>query len=60
VNELTKQLQQVLQEKANLEGQLESIIEECQSTLKERASLQSKLTKAEVDLQSFQDETTAW
>ena len=53
---LKEQLNQLMNEKANLEGQLESVIEECQTTLKERANLQSKLAKVEIDL-AYQGET---
>ena len=56
ISGLKEQVHQLMQQKANLEGQLESIVEECQSTLKERAQLQSKLAKAEVELGSLSDE----
>ena len=47
---LEQQLTEALQAKANLEGQLESIVEECKATLKDRAELQSKLARAEAEL----------
>ena len=56
ISGLKEQVHQLMQQKANLEGQLESIVEECQSTLKERSQLQSKLAKAEVELSSLSDE----
>ena len=47
---LEQQLTEALQAKANLEGQLESIVEECKATLKDRAELQSKLARAKAEL----------
>ena len=47
---LESQLTKAQQAKANLEGQLESIVEECKATLKDRAELQSKLAKTEAEL----------
>ena len=44
---LEEQLTKALQAKANLEGQLESVVDECKATLKDRAELQSKLARAE-------------
>ena len=44
---LEEQLTTALQAKANLEGQLESVVDECKATLKDRAQLQSKLARAE-------------
>ena len=44
------QLIQALQAKANLEGQLQSVVDECKNTFKDRATLQSKLGKAEAQL----------
>ena len=44
---LEEQLTTALQAKAHLEGQLESVVEECKATLKDRAELQSKLARAE-------------
>lgn len=52
ISSLSDQLQLLMEEKANLEGQLETVILECQATLKERADLQSKLAKVEVDLRA--------
>ena len=45
--QLRDQLLKALQSKANLEGQLQSVVSECKNTLKDRASLQSKLGQAE-------------
>ncbi len=47
---LETQLSEALQGKAHLEGQLESVVEECKATLKDRAALQSKLAKVEAEL----------
>ena len=47
---LEQQLTEALQAKANLEGQLESVVEECKATLKDRADLQSRLARAEAEL----------
>ena len=55
ISTLKAQVNKLMQEKANLEGQLESIVYECQSTLKDRAQLQAKLAKAEVELQTVQN-----
>ena len=53
-SDLEKQLQQLMKEKAHLEGQLESVVKECQATLTDRARLQSKLSKTETQLQLVQ------
>lgn len=58
VSHLRDQLRQLLTEKAHLEGQLESVIEECQATLTERAQLQSKLAQTEVELTSLKQVNT--
>lgn len=55
---LKEQLNQLVREKANLEGQLESVIDECQSTLKERSQLQTKLAQAEVELSTIHTDLT--
>ncbi|XP_003384195.2 PREDICTED: golgin subfamily A member 3-like [Amphimedon queenslandica] len=55
---LKEQLKQLMREKANLEGQLESVIDECQSTLKERSQLQTKLAQAEVELSTIHTDLT--
>lgn len=47
---LEAQLAEMSQAKAYLEGQLESVMEECKATLKDRAALQSKLAKVEAEL----------
>ena len=47
IKSLEEQLTTALQAKANLEGQLESVVDECKATLKDRAELQSKLARAE-------------
>ena len=56
---LKEQLRRLMEEKANLEGQLESVIDECQSTLKERSKLQSKLAQAEVELSTLHSDLTS-
>ena len=55
---LKEQLKQLVSEKAHLEGQLESVIDECQSTLRERSQLQTKLAQAEVELSSIHTDLT--
>ena len=50
VQSLEEELAKTLQEKANLEGQLESVTEECKVMMKDRADLQSKLARAETEL----------
>ena len=50
VQSLEEDLTKVLQEKANVEGQLESVIEECKVMMKDRADLQSKLARSETEL----------
>ena len=50
VKALEHELTQALQAKANLEGQVESIIDECKEALKNRAELHMKLAKAETEL----------
>ena len=50
IESLENSLMKVLQEKANLEGQLESVTEECKVTMKDRADLQSQLARAETEL----------
>ena len=47
---LRDKLTKALQAKANLEGQLQSVVNECKNTLKDRANLQSKLSQAEAQL----------
>ncbi len=47
---LEGQLSEALRSKSHLEGQLESVVEECKATLKERAALQSKLAKVEAEM----------
>lgn len=54
VSTLKAHVNKLMQEKANLEGQLESVVHEWQSTLKDRSQLQTKLAKAEVELQTVQ------
>ena len=53
---LREKIHQLTKEKANLEGQLESVVKECQETLKDRAQLQSRLSKAETELTTAQDQ----
>ena len=54
---LEKELQEALQAKARLEGELEAVVSECESVLKERVELQTKLARAEAELGSLQAPT---
>lgn len=45
-DDLRKQLKQLLKEKVNLEGQLESMVHECQLALQDRAQLQMQLSES--------------
>ena len=51
---LEKELQEALQSKARLEGELEAVVSECESVLKDRVDLQAKLARAEAELASLQ------
>ena len=53
-DDLEQQLQEALQSKARLEGELEAVVSECQSILKDRVDLQAKLTRTEAELVSIQ------
>jgi len=53
-DDLDQQLQDALQSKARLEGELETVVSECQSVLKDRAELQAKLARTEAELVSAQ------
>ena len=53
---LKERIYQLMKEKANLEGQLESVVKECQETLKNRTEMQSKLIKAETELVTARDQ----
>lgn len=55
ITRLKQQVRELSQAKANLEGQLESVVSECQSTLQERSLLYSKLAKTQVELHALQD-----
>ena len=57
LNDLKQQIQHLVKLKANLEGQLESVVNECQTTLQDRAQLQLKLSKAETELKMVQEKT---
>ena len=57
LNDLKQQIQQLVKLKANLEGQLESVVNECQTTLRDRAQLQLKLSRAETELKMVQEKT---
>ena len=57
-SDLEKQVRQLMKQKANLEGQLQSVIGEYQDTLTDRALLSSKLSKAESELKTVRDELT--
>ena len=50
------QLSEALHSKAHLEGQLESVVQECKVLLKERAELQSKLAVTETELEEAKRE----
>ena len=52
-----RQLAEALHSKAHLEGQLESVMEECRALLKERAELNSKLVVIETELEERNKET---
>ena len=54
---LEKELQEALQSKARLEGELEAVVSECESVLKDRVDLQAKLARAEAELASLQAPT---
>ena len=51
---LEKELQEALQSKARLEGELETVVSECESVLNDRVELQAKLARAEAELASMQ------
>ncbi len=53
---LREQLTKALQARANLEGQLDSVVNECKNTLKDRANLQSKLSRAEARISDLVEE----
>ena len=55
VDSLRKQLQRAGEEKAHLEGKLDSVVAECRSTLKDRANLQARLARAETELKSYKE-----
>ena len=55
-SDLEKQVRQLMKQKANLEGQLQSVIGEYQDTLTDRALLSSKLSKAESELKTVREE----
>lgn len=54
---LEKELQEALQSKARLEGELEAVVSECETVLKDRVELQAKLARAEAELASLQGPT---
>ena len=55
---LERELQEALQSKARLEGELEAVVSECETVLKDRVELQAKLARAEAELASLQGPTS--
>ena len=55
VGSLRRQLHQAREEKAHLEGQLESVVDQCRSTLKDKSDLHAKLARTETELKSYKE-----
>ena len=55
VESLRRQLHHAREEKAHLEGQLESVVDQCRSTLKEKSDLHAKLARTETELKSYKE-----